>query len=176
MPIESVTSILKRISDARKLYVERTFSGRAFTEGIDLVRSQVAVKQYYGLAPGILEPGETLVDGTCLVHVPPREPGKPFRTVTVSTGAPSTAIFAGFKLGDGFPMVTVGSGHFHVYTLLYDKNAEWALDDHCLPIPGPDGLVTTGAFPDDHFRAIGRVVQLPTKHDPYLGLAGFAHA
>ena len=144
-------------------------------EGIDLMRTSFSAKVHYDS----VEVPAQLTEGLCLVCALPEDS---FRTAAiVSTGHPDE-LFIGFKLGRVSPdgghyglSVLAAGGHFRVYTLVYDKKTEWFIGNECLPIAGPDGIVTTGVFPDDFFRAIGRVISLPTEQDPYLGITGFAH-
>jgi len=144
-------------------------------QAIDLTRSMFGSKVTHELAgaPPPHDAEAQPAEGACLVAAP----SKGGRAAALSTGDPDE-IFVGFKLGgmsEGCFSVVVGGGQFQIYTTFYDKNAEWFLSNKCLPIAGPEGKVTTGVFPDDLHRAIGRVVTFPTEKDPYLGISGLAY-
>jgi hypothetical protein len=145
-------------------------------KGIDSTRSRFDTRIEYEFVSAPPEDAKAQpAEGACLVCVQLKGKNK---VAALSTGDPDE-LFIGFKLGGlspGFICVVVGGGYFRVYTSVYDKKAEWFIGNKCLPIAGPDGIVTTGVFPADQFRAIGRVIQLPTEKDPYLGITGFAHA
>ncbi len=97
--------------------------------------------------------------------------------VTLSTGG-KQEVFAGFatevELNPG--RAVVGWGHFRVFTVWYDSDVHWSTDAGCLPVAGPNGLLTAGKYPDDLPRAVGRVISVPRPNDPYLGISGFSHA
>lgn len=185
-PAEPCVALNERLATRHKRAVARSGSVSGgfrlqtnpylpMVQGIDLTRSTFGAKGYYDFLGGIPEDADAQpAEGACLVCVQGK--GK-YKTATLSTGDPDE-LFIGFKMGGvggGVCSVTVGGGYFQIYTLEYDKRAEWFIGNKCLPIAGPNGKVTTGVFPDDVHRAIGRVVQLPTKEDPYLGIAGMAY-
>jgi len=97
--------------------------------------------------------------------------------VTPSTGD-AHEVFAGFatevELNPG--RVSVGWGHFRVFTVRYDPDVYWSTDACCVPIAGLNGILTGGVYPDDLPRAVGRVISVPRPDDPYLGISGFSHA
>jgi hypothetical protein len=143
---------------------------------IDLLRTQVAKRVLRPVNGGwrkqLTQPDQypELETGMCMVNH-----GLDF--VTPSTGD-AHEVFAGFamevELNPGRALV--GWGHFRVFTMWYDADADWNTSAGCVPVAGPNGLLTTGKYPEDLPRAVGRVVSVPRVDDPFLGISGFSHA